>query len=317
MPRLLFLLFLALAPSCAGPSAGAAASRGDAPWLVVLGIAQDGGVPQAGDPTHPGWEDPARRRLVTCLGLFDPRSGERWLLEATPDLPEELRRLDRLAPRAERPGLAGVLVTHAHVGHYTGLLHLGHEALGARGVPLFAMPRMAAFLRANGPWSQLVRYGNVVLHELSAGEPLALAPDLSVTPLPVPHRQEFSEVVAFRIDGPGKSVLFLPDIDSWEAWDAAGVRLEDVLAEVDVAYLDGTFFDDGELPGRDMSGFPHPFVRRTMERLAPLPATERAKVRFLHLNWSNPALWPGPERDEVLRRGFRLAEEGEVVELGS
>ena len=285
------------------------------PTLVVLGVAQDGGVPQTGDADAPGWTDPDRRRLVVSLGIVDPASGGRWLVEATPDLPEQLHRLEALAPRGGGPVLDGVFLTHAHIGHYTGLMFLGHESLGARDVPVYAMPRMAAFLRENGPWSQLVRYENVALRELADGAPVEVAPGLTVTPFLVPHRQEFSEVVGYRIAGPRRAVLFVPDIDSWRAWDEAGTRLEDALAGVDVAYLDATFFADGEIPGRDMSGFPHPFVTTTMARLEALPAAERAKVRFIHLNHTNPALWPGPARDAVGAAGMRVAEEGETVAL--
>ena len=295
--------------------ASASAQPAEAPFVVVLGIGQDGGVPQTGDLDAPGWSDPAYRRLVVSLGLVDPASGGRWLFEATPDLPEQLVRLDAVAPRTEGPAVDGVFLTHAHIGHYTGLMFLGHESLGARGVPVHAMPRMAAFLRTNGPWSQLVRYENVAIRELADGVPVPLAGGLSVTPLLVPHRQEFSEVVGYRIDGPDRSALFIPDIDSWHEWDDAGTRLEDVLATVDVAYLDATFFADGEIPGRDMSGFPHPFVTTTMGRLAGLPASERAKVRFIHLNHTNPALWPGPARDAVEAAGMQVAEEGERVFL--
>ena len=295
--------------------ASATAQPDGGPFVVVLGIAQDGGVPQAGDADAPGWTDPEKRRLVVSLGIVDPASGGRWMIEATPDFPEQLHRLDAVAPRADGPVLDGLFLTHAHIGHYTGLMFLGHESLGARGVPVHAMPRMADFLRANGPWSQLVRYENVALRVLDDGEPVPLADELAVTPFLVPHRQEFSEVVGYRIEGPRRSVLLIPDIDSWHDWDEAGTRLEDVLATVDVAYLDATFFADGEIPGRDMSGFPHPFVTTTMARLAALPAEERAKVRFIHLNHTNPALWPGPARDAVEAAGMRVAEEGERVTL--
>ena len=132
---------------------------------------------------------------------------------------------------------------------------------------------------------------------------------LSVTPFLVPHRQEYSEVVGYRIDGPERSVLFIPDIDSWEAWDAEGTRIEDLLAEVDVAYLDATFYADGEIPGRDMSGFPHPFITHSMERFAPLPAAVRDRVRFIHLNHTNPALWEDSEaRRRIESAGFHVAE---------
>ncbi|HSR51122.1 MAG TPA: MBL fold metallo-hydrolase, partial [Acidobacteriota bacterium] len=171
----------------------------EAPFVVVLGIAQDGGVPQTGSKHHPGWDDPSRVRRVVNLGLVDPRSGRRWMFEATPDIKHQLHRLDQVAPHPESPGLAGIFLTHAHIGHYTGLMLLGHESLGARGTPVYAMPRMSDFLSNNGPWDQLVRYGNIELRPLSDGEPVELAADLKVIPLLVPHRQEYSEVVGFRI----------------------------------------------------------------------------------------------------------------------
>jgi pyrroloquinoline quinone biosynthesis protein B len=137
-----------------------------------------------------------------------------------------------------------------------------------------------------------------------------------VTPFLVPHRQEFTEVVGFRIAGPDRSVLFIPDIDSWEEWDAAGTRIEDMLAQVDVAYLDATFFDLGEIPGRDMSGFPHPQVRHSMDRFGPLPAAEKAKIRFIHFNHTNPALQDTSAASrEITDRGFRRAREMERLEF--
>lgn len=293
------------------------ATPSDAPYLVVLGVAQDGGAPQFGDHDHPGWTDPRERRLVAALGLADPRTGERWIFDATPDFPEQVHALARSMHRS-RPLLSGVFLTHAHIGHYTGLMYLGHESLGAQGVPVYAMPRMRAFLEGNGPWDQLVRYGNIDLRTLAAGAPVELAPDLRVTPLLVPHRQEYSEVVGYRIDGPARSALYLPDIDSWREWDAMGVRLEEVLATVDVAFLDATFFSGGEIPGRDMSGFPHPFIRTTIERLAQRAASERAKVVFIHLNHTNPALDArSAARHEIERAGHAVAERGMIVTLGA
>ncbi len=288
----------------------------DAPWLMVLGTAQDGGVPQAGSHTHPGWNRPDRRHLATSLGLVDPETGARWMFEATPDFRPQWHALDTAAGLRDRDMPDGIFLTHAHMGHYTGLLFLGHESVGAQGVPVYAMSLMAAFLRANGPWNQLVDLGNITLKPLAADSAIALGGRIRVTPLRVPHRQEFSEVVAYRIEGPTRSVLFLPDIDSWADWDAAGTRLEDVLAGVDVAFVDATFFADGEIPGRDMSGFPHPFITHTMARLADASAATRAKIRFIHLNHTNPALVVGsPERRAIEEAGFGVAERGEIVTL--
>ncbi len=298
-----------------GP-ADAAALVQQGPFVIVLGVAQDGGIPQAGRSEDPAWSDPGQRRLVTSLALVDPRNGARWLFDATPDFRQQLQRLDVAAPIEESPGLAGIFLTHAHIGHYTGLMFLGHESIGASGVPVHAMPRFAEFIERNGPWSQLVEYNNIELRRLEEGVSVPLARDLAVTPLLVPHRQEYAEVVGYRIDGPERSVLFIPDIDSWDAWDERGTRIEDLIAEVDIAFLDGTFFADGEIPDRDMSDFPHPFITHSMERFHALPASERAKVRFIHLNHTNPAARDGSEeRLDIERRGFRLAAEGETIGL--
>ncbi|MCZ6766692.1 MAG: MBL fold metallo-hydrolase [bacterium] len=286
------------------------------PYVVVLGIAQDGSVPQAGDKDGARWENPQVRRYVASLAIVDPATSSRWLIDCTPDFPLQLHELDKIAPVSSRPGINGVFLTHAHMGHYTGLMHLGHESMGAKGVPVYAMPRMAEFLRTNGPWSQLVSYKNIVLEELEAGKSVAITSTISVEPFIVPHRQEFSEVVGYRITGPNRSVVFIPDIDSWEEWDAMGWRIEDVIRSVDVAYLDGTFFANGEIPGRDMSGFPHPFIVHSMERFAKLPEEERAKVRFIHLNHTNAALFSHHNAYKtIVREGFRVAEELERVGL--
>ncbi len=292
------------------------ASEAGAPYIIVLGVAQDAGAPQAGTKEHPGWDDPAHRHRATSLGLVDPATGQRWMFEATPDFREQLHDLDVAVPVESVPGLAGIFLTHAHMGHYTGLMFLGHESIGADAVPVYAMPEMRAMLTRNAPWDQLVRYENVELRPLADGERVRLNDRLAVTPFLVPHRQEYSEVVGYRIDGPGRSALFLPDIDSWEEWDEQGTRIEDALASVDVAFIDASFYADGEIPGRDMSGFPHPLITQTMERLRDLPPDQRAKVRFIHLNHTNPALRPdGEARRAIERGGFSVARRGQRVPL--
>ncbi|MEO1252236.1 MAG: MBL fold metallo-hydrolase [Pseudomonadota bacterium] len=311
------LAAMALA-ACAGddPSAKQAPALQCEISLVVLGVAQDGGKPQTANPDDPAWDDPTLQRLATSLALVDRRDKDvrRWMFEATPDFKEQLQRLDRRAP-VERPiGLDGIFLTHAHIGHYAGLMLLGFESVGAENVVVYAMPRMADFLAKNGPWSQLVSKHNIILAIMADSEAESLSDGLAVTPFLVPHRQEFSEVVGYRIDGPERSALFIPDIDSWEDWDREGTRIEDVIASVDIAYLDATFYADGEIPGRDMSGFPHPFVAHSMERFADLPDAEKAKIRFIHMNHTNPLLRPdAAERAQVRDEGFKIAKEGEEV----
>ncbi len=303
---------LAVVGAVVGMDQSAVSSTGEAdPFVIVLGIAQDGGVPQAGcrrECCADRWGDERRRRHVACLGIVDPRTSQRWIIDATPDFREQLRMLEEVLPSAAAAP-SGVLLTHAHMGHYTGLVHLGHEAMGARAVPVYAMPRMEAFLEKNGPWDQLVRFGNVALRPMAADEPVRLNPRITVTPFLVPHRDEYSETVGFRIDGPNRSALYIPDIDKWERWDRS---VEEAITGVDRAYLDGTFYDANELPGRDLTKILHPFISESLVRFRPLPGPQRSKVRFIHLNHTNPALRAGtPARRAIEEAGFHVAQERE------
>jgi pyrroloquinoline quinone biosynthesis protein B len=257
------------------------------PYTLILGIAQDGGYPQAGcnrPDCIDAWRNPKLRQRVASLAIVDPQSHQRWIIDATPDFPSQLASLDAIAPRGTAL-LDGILLTHAHIGHYLGLAHLGREVLGAHAIKVYAMPRMREFLQHNGPWDQLVRLENIALVPLEDGIPVALNERITVTPLRVPHRDEYSETVGFIVRGPSRSILWLPDIDKWEKWSTP---LESILAQVDVAYIDGTFYDATELPGRDLREIPHPLMTETLMRLANSPL--RAKVRFIHLNQSNPLL---------------------------
>jgi pyrroloquinoline quinone biosynthesis protein B len=288
----------------------------DDPYLVVLGVAQDAGHPQAGCRKACcalAWDDHRQRHYPVCVAVVDPRTRQRWIFDCTPSFPDQLRLLDEMAPSEDSPGISGILLTHAHVGHYTGLIHLGREVMGARGVPVYAMPRMTAFLRNNGPWSSLIDLRAIHLMPLADGRPVRLNGRIQVTPLVVPHRGEWSETVGFRIRGPGRSALYLPDIDKWERWQT---EIEQVLREVDVAYLDGTFYADGEIPGRDMRDIPHPFIVESIRRFSRLDPAERAKVRFVHLNHTNPALRTESEAARAIRRaGQHVARRGERFPL--
>lgn len=284
-----------------------------APYLMVLGVAQDGGHPQAGCERAccaEVWERPAERHRVSALGLVDPGAGRFWILDATPDLPDQLHRLQRALPGGS---LGGLLLTHAHIGHYSGLLYLGREAMGTKGMPVWAMPRMREFLADNGPWELLSRLGYADVQPLEDGRELRLSPQLTVTPLAVPHRDEYSETVGFVVRGPTNSALYLPDIDKWERWSTP---VEQVLSSVGRAYVDGTFYADGEIPGRSMAQIPHPFIEESLQRFGPLPAEERGKVRFIHLNHTNPALRAGSEAQaRVTAAGMGVAVEGEIFAL--
>lgn len=289
---------------------GSASGAPVSPWVEVLGIAQDAGHPHIGCTAElctEAFADPARGHHVVSLAIVDPAAQSWWLLDASPDLPAQLHAIGSRVSGS----LGGIFVTHAHIGHYTGLMYLGREAQGASGVPVWAMPRMAAFLRENGPWSQLVTAGNIAVTELADGTAVSLG-QVAVTPFRVPHRDEFSETVGFRVRGPKRTVVYLPDIDKWERWDEP---VEQLVAGADVLWLDGTFYANGEV-ARDMSEIPHPFVSETVARLEGLPASERDKVRFIHLNHTNPLLDPASAATRAVRAaGMHVAAEGEKFEL--
>jgi len=296
--RLAALATLALPMMAAGP----APNRVEA---VVLGIAQDGGVPHLGCLQKlcvDARRDPAKRRLVASLGLVDDRAGRRFVIDATPDFSEQVARLGRLPD--------GILLTHAHIGHYLGLAQLGREVVNARRLPVFCTPSMARFLRENLPWSRLVALENIEIREVEPGKEIALTDSLHVTSIKVPHRDEDSDTVAYVVAGPDRRLLWLPDIDKWEKWDR---RIEDVVKTMDVAFLDGTFFSADEIPGRSLAEIPHPLVSETVSLLS--TGVRSTKIFFVHLNHTNRLLWDRKEARRLLDKGFGIAAEGQRIRL--
>lgn len=282
------------------------------PYVLVLGVAQDAGHPQAGCEKAccaPAWEDPSKRHHASSIAVIDPQSDQRWVFDVTPHFPDQSHMLAKASPGP----LSGVLLTHAHIGHYVGMLQLGPEVMNTDRVPLWVMPRMKSFMTENEPWKTLFASNNVVAHDLVDGEAIQLNERITVTPLKVPHRDELSETVGFHIEGPNQSVLYLPDIDKWESW---GTPVEQWIRKVDIAMLDAAFYADGELPGRDMSKIPHPFIAESMARFEPLPAKLKARVRFTHMNHTNPALDPDSAQSAAIEAaGFAVAVEGERYPL--
>jgi pyrroloquinoline quinone biosynthesis protein B len=306
-----FCCYLVLLPRIIHAQAPEVATK-PSQYVTILGIAQDGGYPQAGCTAEHclrHWRGEEQKRQVVSLGLTDQASGQNWLFEATPDFTAQLQQLQQASGSTN---LSGIFLTHAHMGHYAGLLQLGREAMGAKGMPVYVMPRMKEFLETNAPWSQLVTLGNIKLVLIEVDTPIQLASNLRVTPLKVPHRDEFSETVGFRIETGEKSLLFIPDIDKWPLWDR-DIRAE--VARVDLALLDATFYQEGELPNRNMSEIPHPFVAETISLFSPLPTAEKRKIKFIHFNHTNPLILEGPERNRVKNLGFDVATEGERILL--
>lgn len=284
--------------------------------LAVLGVAQDGGYPHAGcrrECCRRAWLGRQPLRHPACIALVDYNSRKIWMFEATPAYTAQWERLVEITGWTDKNAPDGIFLTHAHIGHYTGLMYLGREALGAKSVPVYVLPRLKDFLETNGPWSQLVRLKNIEIRPLMTDSAVAPAPGIRVTPFKVPHRDEYSETAGYRIEAGGKRILFIPDIDKWEKWERDIIS---EIREVDMAFLDATFYKNGELQ-RDMSEIPHPFVEESMRLFENLPPDEKAKVHFIHFNHTNPLLWDPDEVKVVEKRGFRVAREGVVILLSA
>lgn len=284
--------------------------------LVVLGTLQDAGSPHIACKKAccaDLFENPDPSRKVVSLGILDHENRQTYLFEATPDISIQTKLLKNFCAWEADELPSGIFLTHAHIGHYSGLLFLGKEATNAHAVPTYVMPKMKGFLEQNGPWNQLVSENNIELRSIENQKEVSLSSNLQVVPLQVPHRDEFSETVGYRIQGPNKSALFIPDIDKWEKWNS---DISEVIKTVDYAFLDASFFDGNELNTRDISSIPHPFVIESMALFKSLPIEEKAKIYFIHFNHTNALLDLESEQAKtVLAQGYNIANFGDQFDL--
>lgn len=286
----------------------------EGPYVQVLGVAQDAGYPQLGctkSCCKDLWDSKEARKMVSCIGVVNPDNSDYWIFDATPDVKDQVSLANKSLDQPAIKLPAGVFLTHAHMGHYTGLMQFGKEAFGSKDLPVYTMPKMHEFLSSNGPWDQLVSLNNIALKSLTNNEPVFLNENLEVIPFRVPHRDEYSETVGYKIVGPNKKVIFIPDIDKWEKWDR---DIIEEIQQVDIALLDGSFFRNGEIFGRDMSLIPHPFIKESMKLFNNLPADEKSKIYFIHFNHTNPVLKADSEAyKEVISMGYNIAIEGQKI----
>ncbi len=307
MKKILFISFVFLF-SCASEKQ----ELPNSPYVMVLGVAQDAGYPQMNckkECCSAAWENPELQRATSCLAIVDPTTNQQWIIDATPNIKEQLQILKQ---KTGNEKLDGILLTHAHMGHYTGLMHFGREVMGTDNLPVFAMPKMKTFLEENGPWSQLVQLENINIKALTSDSTFSLNERIKIKPFLVPHRDEFSETVGYEIMINNKSLIFIPDIDKWEKWET---DISELITKVDYAFLDATFYKNGELK-RDMSEIPHPFVEESMELFSSLSDDNKQKVHFIHFNHTNPLLIEGSTaQKEVLDKGFNCAEEDQIIKF--
>ena len=282
-------------------------------YIYILGNVQDAGLPHIGCQ-HKFCKEKFsefEEYFTTSIAVVDPVEKKYILFEASPDIPYQLNYLEKeifnefLLPES-------IFITHAHIGHYTGLMYFGREALGAKNLIIKVLPKMSNFLKTNGPWSQLVDINNIKIQNLSFGSKTNELRNITVTPIQVPHRDEYSETAGFIIEGRNKKALFIPDIDKWEKWDKNLIQL---VYEFDYLLLDATFYDSKEI-NRDISEIPHPLVTETINLLDDLSPEHKNKVYFIHMNHTNLMLDPSSELTKlVVNKGFNITRLGLKLSL--
>tara|TARA_B000000532_G_scaffold242502_1_gene236635 strand:+ start:1347 stop:2219 length:873 start_codon:yes stop_codon:yes gene_type:complete len=282
------------------------------PYLMVLGITQDTGYPQINcseSCCEVAWDKTELKKMTTSLAIVDPIRNQQWILDATPNITEQLHLLNKTSGIKN---IEGIFITHAHIGHYTGLMYFGKEGMNTSKIPVYVMPKMKKFLEKNAPWSQLVKSKNISLNLIKDQSFIQLNERIRITPFLVPHRDDYSETVGFKIQTKSKSSIFIPDIDKWEIWDKDIIS---IVKDTDYAFLDGTFYKNGEL-NRDMSQIPHPFIKESMELFSKLPNHDKNKIYFIHMNHTNPLLIENSkEKNKVHENGFNVAVQGTCLYL--
>ena len=277
--------------------------------LKVLGTIQDGGIPHMGcskECCSNYFLSKKSRIGVSSLGVSNLKYNTNYIIDATPNINFQL--IDLIGNADPSKKLNGIFLTHAHMGHYAGLLNFGRESLNSKNIPLYLMPKFYNFILNNGPWSQLVELNNIKLNKIYNREKVILHNNLSFTPIQVPHRDEYSETVGYVIEGIHKKALYIPDIDKWAKWE---VSIVEMIKSVDYAFLDGTFFDEKEINNRDISEIPHPFIIESLKLFKELEESEKSKVYFIHLNHTNPVLnSESSEYKKVISAGFNIAKTG-------
>lgn len=294
------LLFVVLLPIAV------IAQKENEPYVMLLGITQDGGYPHIGCQRkccQPAIIDKSKSRNVIALAIVSPTEKKWWLIEATPNITEQLQVFSNKTS-GKYPYLPeGIFITHAHMGHYTGLTYLGREALGAKEVPVYVLPKMKSYLETNGPWSQLVQLKNISIHSMAAEKSEIISPFVSVTPFLVPHRDEYSETAGFSIQAGQKKYLFIPDINKWSLFD------KDIVEEVkkaDIAFLDATFFSAEELAYKNITEVPHPFVLETIDLFRNEGTAIKQKIVLIHFNHTNPLLSDPKKIQSFKKEGVRI-----------
>ena len=282
-------------------------------YIYILGNTQDAGMPHIGCKHKFCLDNFTKYEefYVTSIAVVDSDQKNYILFEATPDITYQLNYLkDNIFQEFLLP--EALYITHAHIGHYTGLMYFGREAMGSKNILVKVLPKMSNYLKTNGPWSQLVALNNIQIENTKFDVSNSELSNIVVTPIQVPHRDEYSETAGYIIKGKNKKALFIPDIDKWEKWDK---NLTELVEDFDYLLLDATFYDSKEI-NRDINEIPHPLVTETMTLLDSLSLDAKSKVYFIHMNHTNKMLDPNSELSKLVEsKGYNIARLGQKLYL--
>ena len=288
-------------------------SQNDSSYIFILGNTQDAGVPHIGCEQEfcKNNYNSNQHYFATSIAVVDPKSSQYTLFEASPDITSQLNYISNLLfKRFILPN--NIYITHAHIGHYTGLMYLGRESLGASGVNVRVLPKMSDFLKNNGPWNQLIKLNNIDLEEIEFDKISSIFNNIEIIPVQVPHRDEYSETAGYIIKGKNKTALFIPDIDKWERWNK---DINEMVKKYDYLLLDATFYDEKEI-NRDINEIPHPLVKESLDLFKNMSLNDKSKIYFIHMNHTNMMLDPESDLSKsVLSKGFNIARVGQKLYL--
>ena len=295
---------------------------------IVLGSAAGGGFPQWNcrcPICQLAWSGDMRVRSRTQASLALSGDGENWLLiNAAPDLPQQLRTSQVLHPRSGMRGspLKAVLLTGAEIDQVAGLLSLRER----EPFTICATAATLAALADNAMFAALAA-DVVTRRALVPGETLALPGAVQAQLFTVPGKaplylegenpetaSETAANVGVEISAASARLVFIPG--------AAAVTpaMMERIARADVVFFDGTLFRDDEMivggtgtkTGRRMGHMP---IDGRDGSLAALEGVAGRRI-YVHINNTNPILVDGsPERAQVERRGWEVAEDGMEIVL--
>jgi pyrroloquinoline quinone biosynthesis protein B len=290
---------------------------------IVLGSAAGGGFPQWNcrcPVCRLAWAGDRRVKPRTQASLAISANGEDWLLiNASPDLPEQLRRSPVLHPRGETRGspIKAVLLTGAEIDQVAGLLSLRER----QAFTLCASSEALAVLQGNSVFGVLAP--DVVQRQTVArGHPCTLPGGLQAELFAVPGKvplylegenpetsSESAGTVGVDLNANGARLIYIPG--------AAAVTavMRERMAGADVVFFDGTLFRDDEMiatgtgtkTGQRMG---HMSIDGPHGSLNTLRALRSRRI-YIHINNTNPILVDGsPEQSRVIGEGWEIAEDG-------